>query len=135
MRLIILTILALFAFSGCGKSPQPDDSIVKVVDGCSGSDIVVTDIKGRKKPDGFMQAQVTGENNSGNYQNLEYRVVWLDGEGFAIDTILSKWNSIPAYPNQPFYINAISPSAKAKTFRLYIKREKEVICDKQYDGH
>jgi uncharacterized protein YcfL len=134
MRLTILTILVLFAFVGCAKLPEPNDAIVKVVDGCSSSDIVITDIKGRKKSDGFMQAQVIGENNTGSYQSLEYRIVWLDSEGFAIDTILSKWNSTPAYPNQPFYINATSPSAKAKTFRLYIKRDKEVICDKQYNG-
>ncbi len=134
MRLVGLIMLTLFAFMGCSKLPEPNDAIVKVIGDCGSSDIVVSDIKGRKRADGFMQAQVVGENSSGSYQNLEYRVVWLDSEGFAIDTVLSNWNSVPAYPNQPFYINATSPNTKAKTFRLYIKRDKEVICDKQYDG-
>lgn len=134
MKLFGLITLIIFVLAGCNKTPEPSDSIVKVIDVCGSNDITVTDIKGRKKPDGFMQAQIVGENSSSTHQKLEYRVVWLDSEGFAIDTLLSKYNSVPAYPNQPFYINATSPSAKAKTFRLYIKRDKEVICDKQYDG-
>lgn len=134
MRLSILVILALVAFVGCSKSPEPVGEIVKVVDGCGSGDIVITDIKGRKKPDGFMQAQVIGENSSNNYQALEYRVVWLDKEGFKIESLLSSWKKAPAYPNQPFYINATSPNTKAATFRLYIKQDKEITCDKQYDG-
>ncbi|QOY55379.1 YcfL family protein [Candidatus Sulfurimonas marisnigri] len=135
MRSSILIILALVAFFGCSKSPEPAGTIVKVVNGCGNSDIVITDIKGRKKPDGFMQAQVIGENSSNNYQALEYRVVWFDKEGFKIDSILSIWKKAPAYASQPFYINATSPSTKARTFRLYIKKDKEIICDEQYDGH
>ncbi|QOY51306.1 YcfL family protein [Candidatus Sulfurimonas baltica] len=134
MRSHILIVLALVAFFGCSKSPEPAGAIVKVVDGCGSGGIVITDIKGRKKPDGFMQAQVIGENSSNNYQALEYRVVWLDKEGFKIESILSGWKKAPAYANQPFYINATSPNTKATTFRLYIKQDKEITCDKQYDG-
>ncbi|MCW8895241.1 MAG: YcfL family protein [Sulfurimonas sp.] len=135
MKLIILIILAMFTLSGCNKSAQPSDAIVKIIDKCGDGSISISDIKGRKKSDGFMNAQVIGENSSSNYQVLEYRIVWLDKDGFKIESILSKWKSIPAYADQPFYINATSPSTKAKTFRLYIKRDKEVICDKQYDGY
>jgi len=134
MKLIGLTILAIFILAGCSKSVEPDSSIVKIIDRCDSGDINIIDIKGLKKADGFMKAQVIGESSSGSYQVLEYRVVWLDKDGFKIESILSKWNVIPAYANQPFHINAISPSTTAKTFRLYIKRDKEVICDKQYSG-
>jgi len=134
MKLIGLTVFVIFILTGCSKSVEPDSSIVKVIDGCGNSDINIIDIKGLKKADGFMQAQVIGENSSNSYQVLEYRVVWLDKDGFKIESILSKWNRVPAYENQPFHINAISPSTRAKTFRLYIKRDKEVICDKQYNG-
>lgn len=134
MKLIGLIILMMFALAGCNKSAQPSGAIVKIVDKCGSGSISVTDIKGHKKPDGFMQAQVTGENSSSEYIVLKYRVVWLDREGFKIESILSKWKNIPAYANQPFHINATSPNTKAKTFRLYIKRDKETICDKQYDG-
>lgn len=133
MRLIGF-IMLLLLFFGCTKAPNPNASVVKVISDCGSNDIVVTDIKGRKKADGFMQAQVSAENNSNSYQVLEYRVVWFDKEGFKIESILSNWNTVAAYANQPFQINVTSPNTKATTFRLYIKREKEVICDKQYDG-
>lgn len=135
MRLVGLIVLILFFMAGCSKSPEPEDSIVKVISSCSSSDIIIKDIKGRKRADGFMQAQVSGENKSGTYQVLEYRIVWFDKDGFKIESILSKWNTVPAYAKQPFYINATSPDTKATTFRLYIKKEKEVICEEQYDGH
>ena len=130
MKHIFISIFALLLFSGCSKDPQPD-AIVKIVDSCSSSSIVVNDIKGRKKQDGFMQAQVTGSNLTSSYFKVEYKVVWLDENDFTIDTILSNWTDIPAYPNQPFYINVTSPNAKAASFRLYLKKEGKIICDKQ----
>ena len=123
---------------GCATSSSPEpkgDSVVNVIkQKCGNNEIVIKDIKGRKRPDGFMQVQVIGESNSNTYQRLEYRIIWFDKQGFTIDTILSKWRVIPAYAHQPFSINVVSPSTKAKTFRLYIRNEKEIICDKQDDG-
>ncbi|MCK9454420.1 YcfL family protein [Sulfurimonas sp.] len=134
MRFIGFIAFAVLLFSGCSKSVEPSDEIVKVISSCGSSTIVVTDIKGRKKSDGFMQAQVSGENKSNSYMLLEYQVVWFDKDGFKIESLLSKWKTTPAYANQPFQINAISPNTKATTFRLYIKSDKEVICDEQYSG-
>ncbi len=134
MRLIGYIAFLVLIFGGCAKEPGVSDPIVKVISSCGNSDIVVTDIKGRKKPDGFMQAQVIGENRSDSYKLLEYQVIWFDKEGFKIQSILSKYKTVPAYANQPFQINATSPSTKATTFRLYIKSQKEVICEEQYNG-
>jgi len=135
MNSISLIALILLVLTGCNKSPEPNDQIVKIVSSCGNHSISISDIKGRKKSDGFMQAQVIGLNSSDSYEKLEYRVVWFDKQGFKIESILSKWKSIPAFANQPFHINAVSPSTKAKTFRIYIKNEGETICDKQYNGY
>ena len=131
-------IVSSLLLGGCAtsSSPQPkDNSVVNVIrQECGNSEITIKDIKGRKKPDGFMQVQVIGESNSNTYQRLEYRIVWFDRQGFMIDTILSNWRVVPAYAHQPFHINTVSPTTKAKTFRIYIRNEKEIICDKQDDG-
>jgi len=134
MKFLMAIALVVFMFSGCNTQPNPNNAIAKVIEGCGNNDIIITDIKGRKKSDGFMQAQVLGENSSSSYQRLMYRIVWFDENGFVIESILSKWKEVPAYANQPFNITTISPSTKAKTFRLYIKKDKEVICDKNYNG-
>lgn len=130
MKIIWSAVLAAFIFGGC-SSAQNSETIAKIVDGCTNSDIVLKDVKGRKRADGFMEAQITGENHSKDYQSLKYRVVWMDKDGFVIETIMSNWAKVPAYENQPFAISAVSPNAKASTFRVYIKREEEILCNKQ----
>jgi uncharacterized protein YcfL len=132
MKYTILLISTLFLLSGCSNTQQPDP-IVKIVDRCSNNDISIQDIKGRQRSDGFMQAQVTGQNLTNSYFKVEYRIVWMDENGFTIDTILSNWTDIPAYPNQPFYIHATSPNAKTQSFRLYLKKEGKLICETQSD--
>ncbi len=130
MKHIILSLVILLSFVGCDKTLQPDP-IVQITDRCSSGDIVIKDIKERQKKDGFMQAQITGMNLTDHYFKVEYSVIWLDENDFTIDTILSEWTTIPAYPNQPFYINVTSPNTKSASFRLYLKKEGKIICNTQ----
>ena len=137
MKSVVIAGVCLVFLAGCAsKDAKPNNSIAKVVETneeCGSKDIKIVDIKGRVKSDGFMKVQVSGENLSDEYQLLEYRVVWFDEDGFVIDSLLSKWQTAPAYAAAPFHVSAISPSTKAKTFRLYIRRDKEVICEQQDD--
>jgi len=140
MKLLFVVMTSIVFLSGCASSEKPkpksNNSIAKVIEAeCGNSDIKITDIKGRIKDDGFMKVQVSGENVSKKYHLLEYKVLWFDEDGFVIETLLSKWKDAPAYASQPFHVGAISPNTKAKTFRLYIRKDKEVICDKQTDGY
>ena len=130
MRYIILIIFSLIFFVGCANTPKPN-TIVKIVDRCSNHDIRIDDIKGRVKDNGFMQAQITGENLTNSYFRIEYRIVWFDENEFKIQSILSKYTELPAYANQPFIIDAIAPNNKARSFRVYLKKEGKIICDQQ----
>ena len=123
---IVITVFLFF--NGCA-TPQPKSSIAKITDGCIVGDIKITDIKGGKRKDGFMRTQIEGENLSGSYKQLEYKIVWLDDDGFVIKSILSKWRKFSAEANQPFYITNIAPNTKASDFRLYIREDnKEKVC-------
>ena len=76
-----------------------------------------------------MKTQITGKNSANHYQKLEYKIIWLDDNGFVINTILSKWRDVSADANQEFYITNISPNTKASDFRLHIRQnDKEIIC-------
>lgn len=133
-KYIFIAFFIVIFVGGCASSsPKPKgNSVVNVVEpACGNSDIVIKDLKGKRRKDGFMQVQVTGENTSGSYQRLEYRIVWFDKQGFEIDSILSNWTAVPAYAHQPFTISTVSPSSKARKFRIYIRNEKEMVCDKQ----
>ena len=121
-------VIALMLLSGCATT-QPKSTIAKVTDSCIVGDIKITDIKGGKREDGFMRTQIEGENLSGSYKQLEYKIVWLDDDGFVIKSILSNWRKFSAEANQPFYITNIAPNAKASDFRLYIREDnEEKIC-------
>lgn len=130
MKYITLILLStLFFITACDSAPKPSQKIVQLVGNCSDRYISIEDLKGRIKDDGFMQAQVRGKNLTDNYIRVEYKIVWLDQNDFTINTILSNWASVPAYANQPFYINVTSPSTKAKSFNLYLKKEgKTTLC-------
>ncbi len=115
-------------FSGCVNT-QPKNNIAQVTDKCLAGSISITDIKGAKQSDGFMKTQIIGQNRSDSYKKLEYKIVWLDRNGFVIKSILSKWREASADANQPFYITNISPNTKADDFRLYIRQQnKEIVC-------
>ena len=121
-------VIALMLLSGCATT-QPKSTIAKVTDSCIVGDIKITDIKGGKREDGLMRTQIEGENLSGSYKQLEYKIVWLDDDGFVIKSILSNWRKFSAEANQPFYITNIAPNAKASDFRLYIREDnEEKIC-------
>lgn len=125
--LIFFSVLMLV--SGCANT-QPKSNIAQVTDRCITDTISITDIKGKKQSDGFMKTQIIGQNISDSYQKLEYKIVWLDRDGFVIKTILSKWRETSADANQPFYITNISPNTKADDFRLYIRQNnKEIMCN------
>jgi len=131
MRYISLAFIISLVFNGCNTTPKLKDPIVNVIDSCSNSYIQILDLKGRIKDDGFMQAQVRGKNITNSYFRVEYKIVWLDANGFTIDSILSNWTTTPADANQPFYIHEISPNTKAKSFRFYLRKEGKTICQQQ----
>jgi len=132
----LMVIFSLLLLSGCSatNSELADERVVNVVESCGSKEAVIHDVKSRYLSDGIMQVQVRGESKSEKYQRLEYRIIWFDAEGFVIKSQLSNWTPIPAYAKQPFYVNATAPSVKAETFRLYIRNEKEIICDQQQNG-
>jgi uncharacterized protein YcfL len=134
MKYVLVAFIVGIVFSGCDTTPKPKDPIVNVIDSCSNNYIKILDLKGRIKDDGFMQAQIRGKNITNSYFRVKYKIVWLDANGFIIDSILSNWTTTPADANQPFYIHAISPNTKAKSFRFYLKKEGETICQQQSDS-
>ena len=130
MKILYTVLIALLLLTACSNEPQPEP-IAQIIGQCGNSDISIRDIKGKKRDDGFMLAQVIGYNDSSEYQLLESRIVWFDKDGFKIESILSKYKEVPAHAKQPFYINEVSPNTKAKTFRVYIRKNEEIICNKQ----
>jgi uncharacterized protein YcfL len=129
---ILISISILFA--GCATTPK--SSVVHINEQCSSDTLEIVDIKGKKQADGFMKTQIVGKNNADHYQKLQYKIVWLDNDGFAIKSVLSKWRDISADANQEFYITNISPTTKASDFKVYIRQDnKEIQCNQEQNTY
>ena len=75
-----------------------------------------------KQSDGFLHLQAELTNNSRKDQQAFYRVVWLDESGFQV------WNDEPWKPvllhgDQKQNIEIVSPTPKAKDFRIQFNGE------------
>lgn len=141
---VLLLALALL-FVGCAsKEVASSDSKAQIVEdrppnsdsSCKYGDLSIEEIIDKRADSGLLKVQIKGINRSDRYYQLQYRVVWLDRDGFVIPSLLSKWQSAPAYASSPFYVNAIAPSPKAKRYRVYIrKNQKEIECQTQQENY
>jgi hypothetical protein len=71
---------------------------------------------------GLLVIQVTGVNQTTSYKKLEYKIEWIDQNGFVIPTILSRWTEFPAFENTGFRFKAVAPKTTATDFRILIRK-------------
>ena len=149
--LFVCSLMAGCAGLGPGKVPF-NDPRVTVVGSFLRSDIKVTGLNTRINSGNFMEVQVTGTNkatgyrntnatsghrnnstatsaNTANastgYRNLEYKIDWIDRDGFVIKTILSRWTQFPAYASSTFSFAGVAPKTSASDFRITIRKKEK----------
>ena len=83
-----------------------------------GQGIKVENVKEVRTPEGFLQVQVSGRNESAFKKVFEYRAEWLDANGMIIDSIMSKWMTISVPGNSDFSFKVVAPSPKAENYRI-----------------
>ena len=99
------------------------DSKATIIDSFLAYEISITEVKALTNKGGLMEVQLTGVNNTSSYKKLEYRIEWLDKNGFLIETVMSRWTDFPAYGNSEFGFRAVSPATAATDFRIKIREE------------
>jgi len=138
----ILTGVLLAGLCGCYK---PYDSRVNVAPGVRGDTIEnniivrpignfvsvvigqgvqIDNIIERRSPEGFLELQVDGHNNSVKKKMFDYRVEWLDANGMTIDSIMTKWRTVSAMPKSSFGFKAIAPNPGAVDYRINTRQNK-----------
>jgi len=83
-----------------------------------GQSIKVENVKEVRTPEGFLQVQVSGRNESAFKKVFDYRTEWMDANGIIIDSIMSKWMTVSVPANSEFSFKAISPSPNAADYRI-----------------
>lgn len=63
--------------------------------------------------------------NTTSYEqnNINYRIDWFDANGFAINTILSTWNTAHFTPYGSIAIKGIAPNAKSMNYQIRFKQD------------
>lgn len=67
------------------------------------------------------QVQAVLLNRKNSTQRFQYKVVWYDASGFAIDSESRPWNPVTLRGKDTFPVQATAPRASATTFKIHIK--------------
>jgi hypothetical protein len=100
--------------------------ITDVVSFLIGEGIRVNNIKEARTPEGFLQVQVSGYNESAFKKVFDYRVDWLDGNGMVIESVMSKWMTVSVMSKSTFGFKVTAPSAKAADYRINTRVTKNI---------
>ena len=116
--LILLATLTCI-MAACAAKP-PVDPRVSLVGAPLFVELIQVD--SRLTPGGFLEVQVIGRNKTRNYKRLEYRVEWLDNGGFPLPSAIKPWVPFPAFEGARFRFNAVASHARARDFRILIRK-------------
>ena len=122
LKPISMITICMFILTGCMAAKSVDPRIA-ILGTFLATDIAITDVSSLTNKGGFSEIQVTGINQTSSYKKLEYKIEWLDQNGFVIPTILSRWTSFPAYEKSEFRFKAVAPETTATDFRILIRKE------------
>jgi len=122
--LFVCALMSGCAGLGNGKKPF-NDPRVTVMGPLIRSERKVTGLDTRINSGGFTEVQVTGVNKASGYRNLEYKIDWIDQDGFVIKTVLSRWTTFPAYASSIFNFAGVAPKNNASDFRITIRKKEK----------
>jgi uncharacterized protein YcfL len=105
------------------RSSSLDNNIITrpigaVVSLLIGQSIKVENVKEARTPEGFLEVQVSGRNESAFKKRFEYRTEWRDANGMIIDSVMSKWMTVSVPANSDFSFKVIAPNPRATDYRI-----------------
>lgn len=122
-RKTMMGLLGVLALAGCvSRAPVPPlDARVTLAPNV-GDDIYVIDVRAVRNAAGFMTMQANVVNDTNRPRAVDWKAVWLDGDGVEIDTLLSTWNGLQLNPQEIRGLKSTAPNPGAADFRLYLRR-------------
>lgn len=120
---IMATVCCASVFmSGCVATniPPMDRRVTIAAD--LGTKVYVTDVRCAKGKSDYSTFQANVVNNTSRDLGVEWRVVWLDEDGIAIDSLVSTWNKVMLAPNDIQALKVTAPRTDAADMRFYVRR-------------
>ncbi|MBS1370444.1 MAG: YcfL family protein [Lentisphaeria bacterium] len=105
-----------------------------VTDGFLADRLLLTGVNTSETSDGLLRVQLTAVNarvgffsqmwsgmTGENPYKIQYKFTWFDGNGMAVDSILSTWKELTVIPGEQIQIQSIAPSRDCRDFSVNLK--------------
>ncbi len=87
-----------------------------------GEGLEVETVKTKRNSDGIMVAQISVYNKSTKTRRFQYKVNWVDADGFTINTKTSVWLDYSVAAKSSATITSVAPNARAVNFKINTRK-------------
>lgn len=120
--MMLLALAAAVVTTGCVATNLPPlDRRVTLAQNL-GTDVFVTDVRCAKGTSQFYTFQANVVNNLSRELWVEYKVVWVDADGVALESLASTWQKTALMPRDIKALQATAPSPDAVDMLFYVRR-------------
>ncbi len=74
-----------------------------------------------RRTNGLLDAQVRARNITTEDVQFEYRYIWLDGDGMAMDTSMSLWKPLALHSKEDGFLKGLAPSPSIVDFLMEVR--------------
>ena len=120
--IVALGLIAAVITTGCVSTALPPaDRRVTIAEDL-GTSVSVTDARCTKGKGSYATFQANVANNTSRDLGVEWKVVWLDADGIAIDSVVSTWNKLVLPARDIQALKGTSPRMDAADMLFYVRR-------------
>ena len=119
---LLAAALGASLLCGCvATNVPPMDRRVTIAEDL-GTRAYITDVRCAKGASDYATFQANVVNNTSGDLAVEWKVVWLDADGVAIDSLVSTWNKLMLAPNDVTALKNTAPRVDAADMLFYLRR-------------
>ena len=122
-KVIFLSIIALVTITGCASNASNVAYVdsVKIKNQNLNQNITILNRKKRLN-NGLVEVYVVLSNNTDKAQNIQYRFIWMDEDGFIV--YKEPWQRKYINPKDTIKISSIATDKRVTDFKFEFKEEK-----------
>ena len=118
----ILSLVSLAALAGCVATNLPPMDRRVTVAADLGTKAYITDVRCPRGSSDYLTFQANVVNNTSSDLGVEWKVVWLDADGVAMDSLVSTWNKLMLAPNDIQALKNTASRLDAADMLFYLRK-------------